>query len=263
MKISSRQLAGGLTGAISILLIPSFGVLKTPLNHAFNHPLREFAFISPAFANTAQTSDFNYEPPNRGMPKTTQGTGSRGCTLSEPVTVTLLVPNDHTGQTISNRPTFFWHVSDQTSVPVEFALVEPGVTKPLFVQRMQVQKRGLMRVELPADAPELVSGRKYRWSVSLLCNANRPSNNVFVQSWIERVPAKPELTQHLAGATSEQQRAKIYAAAGLWYDALATISDAYSSNSSDRSTAEGYLSLLEQVGLTQVAAQERQNLAQN
>lgn len=117
--------------------------------------------------------------------------------------------------------------------------------------------------KLPADAPELVSGRKYRWSVSLLCNANRPSTNVFVQSWIEHIPTKPELTQHLTGATSEQERARIYAAAGLWYDALATISDAYSSNPSDRSIAERYLSLLEQVGLTQVAAGERQNLAQN
>jgi hypothetical protein len=196
--------------------MPLMGAIDSRLSPNFRHPLIEVGFISPARAETAQTEDFDYEPPNRGMPKTTQGTGSRGCTLSEPVTVTLLVPNDHNGQTISGRPTFFWHVSDKTSVPVEFALVEPGVTKPLFVQRMPVQKGGIMEVQLPQDAPELVSGRKYRWSVSLLCNTNRPSNNVFVTSWIERVPAKPELTQQFWNGKSERERAGIYAASRLW-----------------------------------------------
>ncbi|HAX78067.1 MAG TPA: hypothetical protein DCY88_20155 [Cyanobacteria bacterium UBA11372] len=262
MKINSHQ-ARRITGATSIFLMPLLGLMNAPLSPNFSHPLIEGGFISPARAQTAQTTNFNYEPPNRGMPKTTQGTGSRGCTLSQPVTVTLLVPNDHTGQTISNRPTFFWHVSDKTSVPVEFALVEPGVTKPLFVQRMEVQKPGIMQVQLPQDAPELVSGRKYRWSVSLLCNANRPSSNVFVTSWIERVAAKPELTQKLFNAESEQERARIYAASGLWYDALAGISGAYNANPSDRAIFQARLSLLRQVGLNQVVLQEQQNLASN
>lgn len=255
MRITSHQ-ARGITAAISILLMPLLsGLINTPLSPNFRHPLIEGGFISAARAETAQTYDFDYEPPNRGMPRTTQGTGSRGCTLSEPVTVTLLVPNDHTGETISGRPTFFWHVSGKTSVPMEFALVEPGVTKPLFVQQMQVQKRGIMQVQLPQDAPELVTGRKYRWSVSLLCNPNRPSSNVFVQSWIERVAAKPELTQKLFNAQSEQERARIYAASGLWYDALAGISAA--------ENVQARLSLLAQVGLNQVVVQERQNLASN
>lgn len=262
MKITSHQ-ARGITAVLSIVLMPLMSVVNTQLSQNFRHPLMQVGFISPAHAETAQTVDFDYEPPNRGMPKTTQGTGSRGCTLSEPVTVTLLVPNDHTGQTISGRPTFFWHVSDKTSVPVEFALVEPGVTKPLFVQRMQVQKRGIMQVQLPQDAPELVSGRKYRWSVSLLCNPNRPSSNVFVQSWIERVAAQPELSQKLANAQSEIERARIYAASGLWYDALAGISAPDNANGSDRAISQARLSLLTQVGLNQVVVQERQNLALN
>ncbi|GET36618.1 DUF928 domain-containing protein [Microseira wollei] len=114
MRITSHQ-ARGVAGAISILLMPLMGAINTPLSPNFRHPLIEVGFISPARAETAQTEDFDDEPPNRGMPKTTQGTGSRGCTLSEPVTVTLLVPNDHNGQTISGRPTFFWHVS---SIPL-------------------------------------------------------------------------------------------------------------------------------------------------
>ncbi len=270
MRITSHQ-ARGVSAAISILFMPLIGAIDTRFSQDLPQPLVEVGFVSPARAETAPTDDLDYEPPNRGMPKTTQGTGSRGCTLSEPVTVTLLVPNDHTGQTISGRPTFFWHVSGSTSVPVEFALVEPGVTKPLFVQRMQVEKRGIMQVQLPQDAPELVSGRKYRWSVSLLCNPNRPSSNVFVQSWIERVAAKPELTQKLLNAQSELERARIYAASGLWYDALTGVSAADNANPSDmpsgtlrdRAISQARLSLLRQVGLNQVVVQERQNLASN
>ena len=224
-------------------------------------------FNLPARASTPSPAKFEYNPPERGIPKTTQGTGSRGCpsseTLSEPVTVTLLVPKDHTGQTISGHPTFLWHVSRQTSIPIEFALVEPGIAKPLFVQRMQVEKGGIMQLELPAYLPQLETGRKYRWSVSLLCNSNRPSSNVFVQSWIERVAAKPELTQQLTNEKSQLERAKIYGAAGLWYDALAAISTAYNENPSDRIISQARLSLFEQAGLTQVAASEPQPLASN
>jgi Domain of Unknown Function (DUF928) len=255
MKFTICQLATGVAATVSMVLMPYAVSFNTSL------ALMEIAFVS-ARADIA-TSNFHYQPPNRGTPKTTQGTGSRGCDRSEPATMTLLVPNDHIGQTISGRPTFFWHVSDKTSVPVEFALVEPGVAKPLFVHRMQVQKGGIMQVQLPQNAPELVSGRKYRWSVSLLCNSNRPSNNVFVQSWIERVPGKPELTQQLTNGKSEVERARIYAASGLWYDALATISTAYNANPSDRSIAQARLSLLAQVGLDRVVAQEQQNLAFN
>jgi hypothetical protein len=83
---------------------------------------------------------------------------------------------------------------------------------------------------------------------------------VFVQSTIERVAAKPQLNQQLTTATSDIERAGVYAASGLWYDALAAISGAETANRSDRATTLAKLSLLEQVGLTQVAAQERQSL---
>lgn len=260
MKLSMSRCV---TQVVVAILTPVVGVFNLPLNHIAGHSLTELSGVLPAIANTPNSTKFEYNPPERGTPKTTQGTGSRGCTLSEPVTVTLLVPKDHTGQTISGHPTFLWHVSGQTSIPIEFALVEPGTAKPLFVQRMQVQKGGIMQLELPKDLPQLETGRKYRWSVSLLCNSNRPSSNVFVQSWIERVATKPELTQQLTTEKSQLERARIYGTGGLWYDALAAISTAYNENPSDRIISQARFSLFEQVGLTQVVGSERQPLASN
>jgi hypothetical protein len=145
---------------------------------------------------------------------------------------------------------------------MEFTLVEPGVTQPIFVQRVAAAKVGTMQVEMPKDLPELATGKKYRWSVSLVRNSKRRSEDVFVQGWIERVPTTAELDKQLASATSVK-RAEIYAKAGLWYDALAAISQASNEAPNDKSIVEERLSLLEQAGQTAVANQERQRLANN
>ena len=244
-------------GAASILLMPGLEALK-------NQPNQSFSWQTAAWANTP----FQYAPPNRGTPKRTQGTGSRGCNQSLPVSLNLLVPNDHNGQTISGHPTFYWYVSDKVSVPVEFALVQPGVAKPLFVQQIQVEKGGMMQVTLPKTLPELATGQKYRWSVSLVCDSNRPSNNVFVQSWIERVSANADLTRNISALQANgnptnllQEQGRIYARAGLWYNALEAFFSSYTANPNDPSSKADFLSLLEQGGLTQISATERQRLA--
>jgi hypothetical protein len=146
---------------------------------------------------------------------------------------------------------------------MEFTLVEPGVTQPIFVQRIAMPKAGINQVEMPKDLPQLATGKKYRWSVSLVRNDKRRSDDVYVQGWVERVATTPELEKQLATATSDRQRAEIYAKAGVWYDTLAAISQAYQQNPNDKSIAEERLSLLEQAGQTSVAKQERQRLATN
>jgi hypothetical protein len=140
---------------------------------------------------------------------------------------------------------------------MEFALVETGVAQPIFVQQLQPQKAGIVRLEMPKNLPELVSGRDYRWSVTVICNANQRSNDTFAQGWIKRVPGTQALEQQLAGATTPRDRASVYAKAGLWYDALNVISTAQASHSTDPSIREDFLLLLEEAGLKEVALQER------
>jgi hypothetical protein len=152
-------------------------------------------------------------------------------------------------------------MSEAPTVPVEFALVEPGVTTPIFVKQIDAPKAGVTQLEMPANLPELVEGRKYRWSVSLVRNDKRRSTDVFVQGWVERVATTADLDNKLASATSERQRAGIYADRGLWYDSLKAISAAQAAAPNDKAIAEERLSLLEQVGQKQVVEQERQRLA--
>jgi hypothetical protein len=58
-------------------------------------------------------------------------------------------------------------------------------------------------------------------------------------------------------------RASIYARSGVWYDALAAISTAQAAKPRDPFVQEDFLTLLDQVGLAEVANQERQRLAKN
>lgn len=264
MLVNPRKLVTAVAGTASILFASTIGSWNAPLNQIAGSRAIDLGFSSTALAGTP----VQYTPPRRGLPRSTQGTGSRGCSNASDITLSLLVPQDHNGQTVSARPTFFWYISNKTSAPVEFALVEPGVAKPLFIQRMQVQEPGVMKVSIPKESPELATGKKYRWSVSLVCDANRPSSNVFVQSWIERISVNPNLAQKLSAlqatanpASLLQEQGRIYAGAGLWYNALEALFNNYTANPNDPSSKADFLSLLEQGGQTQISAAERQRLA--
>ena len=249
--------------ATTSILIQSLSSINTPVNRTFKRASIALSFATPALADTpskAKPATFRYVPPKRGNPKSTQATGSRGCNqVQSQVSLTLLVPKDHDGLTTSSHPTFFWHVS--APVQMAFTLTQRGVVQPLWEQQIQPPAAGIVQLEMPSNLPELLPGKEYRWSVSLLCNRERPSANPFVQTWIERIPTTSSLTQQLAAAPTDRHRASIYAQAGLWYDALAAISAAHTANPKDVSILEERLLLLDSVGLERVAAQERQSLA--
>lgn len=246
------------TGATLVILIQLLSSISAPLERTFIHPSINLSFNSPVLADTPPKArpKSRYVPPNRRPPKSTKASGSRGCAQSspsQPVILTLLVPNDHDGLTTSSHPTFFWHVS--APIPMAFALTEPGVVQPLLEKQIQPQETGIIQLKMPQDLPELVPGREYRWSVTLICNPARPSANPLIQSWIKRSPTTPALTQQIAVATSEREHALIYAQAGLWYDALEAISTAHNANPNDQTILDDLLLLLNQAGQTEVAVQ--------
>jgi len=211
---------------------------------------RRFALLilAPAAAwlfsptNLATASPVTYNPPDRGAPRRTHATGTRGSCrelAANPVEISLLVPSDHTGTTSSDRPVFFWELSRDTEAPIEFAIVRDRDPEPLWVTQMPGQA-GLTRVELPAGTA-LEVGETYRWSVALVCNRDRRSEDIFAQSWIRRDPLDPTARSQIRAATSPRDLADIYASEGLWYDALAQ-------SYNDATLEAERLSLLEQGG---------------
>ncbi len=242
--VNPRNWVTALTVSASVLLLQPFTLI--PANtHATGSAGVTIEFGLAAIAADAPA----YKPPSRPRPTgPTSGTGSRGCdSKALPVPLTPLVPNGHVGQTLSARPTFFWYLAD--AKPVHFALVEQGVPKPIYETTVQPTQAGIMQVTIPANAAELAVGKEYRWSIALVCSEARFSSNTFAQSWIERVELAPAVKNKLASATSDAERARLYAETGLWFDAMTTLAKA--------SAREQMLALLDQVNLKTIADYER------
>jgi hypothetical protein len=194
-----------------------------------------------------------YNPPKRPGPKITVGTGARGCDKPLSVPLTPLAPDGHIGQTAQDYPTFMWYIED--TKPVEFTLVEPGIPQPIYVATVQPEKPGIVQVTLPEkSAIKLVPGKEYRWSVAIICNPLRRSEDAgYTQAWIRREAASPELQKRLAEAKTDLERATLYAESGMWYDSLAAY---YRAKDQDNTAKTNLVQLLEQGGRTDVAKQQ-------
>lgn len=189
---------------------------------------------------TRTTSTYTPRKKKKVIKSRVLSAGSRGCTKANlrDARLHLLAPENHVGMTNSSHPTFFWQVTANAPVQIRFTLVEPGGLEPIVDFQQVVQKSGVVKFQLPPHLPELKQGKPYRWSVALICNPKRPSQNAYAYAWIERVPQSPYLTEHLKLRNVEPTT--MYAREGIWYDALA---EAYKYNSS----SQPFLNLITQL----------------
>jgi crotonobetainyl-CoA:carnitine CoA-transferase CaiB-like acyl-CoA transferase len=111
----------------------------------------------------------------------------------------------------------------------------------------------LMKVQPDAD---LEVGKKYHWffKVKTVCEANQPPALSYVEGWIQRQAVTSVLGNRLTTATP-QQSARLYAEAGIWYDALNTLAEAHFANPNEVSLTQDWTELLRSVGLEQFASQ--------
>ncbi len=194
-----------------------------------------------------------YSPTDRTRPQRTQGGGSRGCVNAEPVSLQLLVPEENNSRTVSSHPTLSWYISAVPSTPLEFALVEEGVAKPILVKRLPVKNAGLMQFKLPEDVSGLQIGKEYRWTVSLICNPERPSQSTYARAWIERSSVSSSLDKNLASKSS-YDKALAYIKAGIWYDAIASITEPQLSGSDLTLASNLFKDLMQQAGIKESGA---------
>jgi hypothetical protein len=277
----------GTTSIVSLQLLGVLYPLPTTARNAVNVASNNQSFL----VSQATGSRIRFVPPVRKNPRQSQGAGSRGCaeeTLGQNL-VTLLIPSqDYIGQTISSHPTFSWYLSQSVEVPMQFTLVEDqagGGGKTIWEKKIDSAQQGMIHVAIPKDRPELVIGKTYRWTVTLVCNSVQPSANRYFISYIERVPITRALAQQLSAtglnrdsfpktipsgssleirdlrfAAALRYRASLYAESGLWYDAVAALTTAIKQYPKDALVQEDLLSLFNQVGLGNVAMQESQRL---
>mgnify|MGYP002777232493 FL=1 len=195
-----------------------------------------------------------YRPPKTRSPQLegrspTQGI-SPGCpqTLAPPV---LLMPAGPISQTTASHPTLFAFLPAATSV--QFVVTGKGDSSSLYVENFANPVAGVVRLPIPKTAPALVVGKEYWWYVSVLCDARYGRDRSYLQGWLQRVTPDPRLGQQLDRAPVADRPA-LYAAAGLWYDALSSLDELRQKFPQEPRFSILWTTLLQSVGLDQVAA---------
>jgi len=196
-----------------------------------------------------------YVPPKVGAPRGRVGGGARGPSSDMP-RLTVLAP-DHPGLTTEAQPVLYWYLNRPTQNSVEFTLMTDDQIAPVLeVKLADAGQPGVHKLSLADHGVTLELNATYRWYVSVVQDPSRRSRDVIAGGVIQRVNIPNGLPEKLAAAKSED-KAKLLASEGIWYDAIAALSSSIDGAPSNETLREQRAGLLDQVGLTDVATFDR------
>jgi hypothetical protein len=140
-------------------------------------------------------------------------------------------------------------------LPIEFVLQDEAdnyiYKTTLHLSQM---RSGIVSISLASATAPLEIGKSYRWTFSLYCDPDKPSASVFVQGSVQRVSLESKLQSELAAAVPREQVA-LYAAHGIWYDALTHLAQIHQANPKDTSVIADWENLLNSAGLEAIASE--------
>jgi len=226
--------------------------------------------------SVAPTASVVYKPPLRGAPATRISGASRGMPkhtsrlISEPAsstasqgaieqTVLLPLAPDHVGLTTRPKPVFQWYVAGPLSGKLEFTLNEGQ--KTVMETALNPDKPGVQSLDLAKHRYSLKPGVEYEWRVALIVDAEQRAADLIAGGAVRYEPASAELQAQVKRAKPPELPA-IYAEAGQWYDALASLSAQITARPQDKVLRNQRAALLEQVGLTEAAEADRRAASQ-
>jgi hypothetical protein len=199
----------------------------------------------PAGAAPASSPPVEYRPPSRGAPNTRYGGSTRG--LSRGLSLAVIAP-DHTGLSATDQPELFWYISQPVTVPLEFTVAAVDADDALLQTAIPpVAEAGIQRIRLADYKVKLAPGQEYQWLISFAAKPGSKAKDAIASGRVRVQPASTPLSGYQA-----------YARAGYWYDAIASLRAEMAQRPNDAVLADAQQKLLEQVGLTEVARQERE-----
>ncbi len=207
-----------------------------------------------AIADNSATAQ-KFVPKNRGLPGRREGGGTRGACLNSKGNLTAVMPISNSGLTTSSHPTFAWYVPETEPTMAEFVLLDRN-DQEIYQTTFQVTgKAGIMSLTLPntTTMPTLKADQQYRWKFAIACDNSDASNDMMTEGWVERVTPSRELQAKLAGKSPAEQ-ASLYAAEGIWYDAVQILADLQRSQPTS-ATQANWQTLLQSVELNSLVTE--------
>lgn len=191
---------------------------------------------------------------NRGAPGTRQGGATRGGCSSSDRTLTALVPANNLGMTTTQYPVIFFYVPQTSAETLELSLLDENDNE-IYQKNLTPNKSGgiasINFSTLPGLQP-LQVGKSYHWYLSIVCNTQDRSADIFVDGWVQRIKLDPALQSELQ-QVSLSDRASLYAVNDIWYDSLAALFEIRKSSPNNSALVNQWADLLDSVGLDQIA----------
>ncbi len=194
-----------------------------------------------------------YRPPRRGIPTRREGAGTRSpsdrCMVGQ-LPLVGITPSDNFSLTTAQKPVFFWFVPGTNATTAEFRLLD-RTDQVLYSSTVKIAGTpGVVSVPLPTPiANQMTVGKDYIWQLSLQCSTTDPSKNTFVEGLVQRTVPSAILTQTLAASRTPRDKATVYADAGIWHEAIATLAAQRCSQPNDATLRTSWQTLLRSVAL--------------
>lgn len=193
-----------------------------------------------------------YKPPLRGSPVGRVAGGTRGI-LDEYPSILCVITPDHTALTVRDQPQFYWFLGTLTTYPIELTIIEDQAVYPILEVRIRLPVQpGIQTVRLSDYGIHLQQGLIYKWFIALLPDPNRRSKDILAWGAVKYIKISDALNDRLSHF-DKSIASNIYAAAGIWYDAFAEISDLIETSTDDLKSRQKRDALLEQIGLPEIA----------
>ena len=210
-----------------------------------------------ASAQTNASASVKFRPKTGSASSVRVTGGSRG-SGDAAITLDVLAP-DEIGETTMEQPSLFWFQSKPAEAKFELTLLQENKVKPLVqVSIERSSKAGIQRLKLSDHGAKLSPGVEYQWVVALVTDADNRSKDLVASGVIKRVEAPADLKEKISKA-GPASLAGVYADAGVWYDALAVLSDQIDAKPDDKALRQSRADLLRQVGLKSAAQSEGGN----
>jgi Domain of Unknown Function (DUF928) len=215
--------------------------------------------LSLALLSPAQAGAFD-PPPGQGVPGGTVGGGSRTlqCLSSSSALPSALpsalAPSRQIGMTDRDHPRFWVYLPPHEATHLEFSLYDQDHNGLYQVILPVAAGADLQPIDLPIGAPALAPQATYQWTVALICNPERRTQDWVMGGWIQRAPIGQALAQQLAQAQGIE-RVQRYAQGGFWYEALDQMLALQQAQPQSPALQSSLVALLQSAGLDQVASE--------
>jgi len=244
--VSMAMVVGVMIGGLSVLMTPR--AIAGDLSLA----------SAPRAASVDLTPPL-YEPRLHPSPKARIEGVARALDNNGPI-VLPLVP-DHVGLTMVRQPVLYWYLSKPISSPVMFVLVD---TRSIQVIRDAIlsphPESGIQTISLKDLGVSLEPNVLYRWYLTVVLDIDSPSRDIVSGGMIERTAEVLNISDF---PTFRGDTVRFYAEQGLWYDAFASISDLIVAAPDNQILRNQRASLLQQIGLQEVATWDLQQVSPN